>query len=106
MTESDTALITRIAAKFGWKKFIPSGAPHLWSWVLPGGVRYRHDLLPSTDACLGLLEAQKLMATLEVWPHQHQKIATVYETEEGPFHTGKDSKSLPRAILLALLEVE
>ncbi len=101
---SDTDLIAAIAKKFGWKKRIPDTRfPDMCVWFFEGEA-YESHKLPSTDACLKLVEAQKLMATLEVWPHQN--IATLYKTEEGPFFTGKDSESLPRAILKVLLEVE
>ena len=114
MEMNDTKLIAAVAEKLGWiyepddegaQFFHPACWKHQPNGKLPWKTICPADQLPTTDQCLALLAQKGLMATLEVWPRQHQNIATVYMPEEGPFFTGKDSESLPRAILLAILEV-
>ena len=105
---SDTDLIARVAAKLGWKKDYASDLT--WGWDA-GNIRLSPTKLPSTDACLALLDKM-----LDGFTETYRSIITRYDSGviEVEILRIKPRKSWlivhdssrPRAILLALLEVE
>ena len=99
--ESDTDLIARVAEKLGWRQ---EQCPGRKLWVNPDGnyqalPMHIRRLLRSADACLALLDKRKPFAM--DWLSESKAWVVNY----GVGKNYKD-KSLPRAILLALLEVE
>ena len=95
---TDKALIAAIAKKLGWKKRIPDTRfPDMCVWFFEG-TAYESHKLPSTDECSALADKDEDLSL--VW-HTGDKFWTVYYV-----NSLITDKSLPRAILLALLEVE
>ncbi|KKN70698.1 hypothetical protein LCGC14_0428530 [marine sediment metagenome] len=105
MNKSDIDLIAAIAKKFGWKKRIPDTRfPDMCVWFFEGKA-YESHKLPSVDACLALLVGDKpeSMDWIEIQFMGEWRVNISCGTKASGYHI---DKSLPRAILLALLEVE
>ncbi len=101
--ESDTALIARVAEKLGWVlKFLPALGEQVWGGFPNEDKFYELDKLPSTDACLALTGEPE---GLELWKDDTGWNCSYPKGEKtGTFAHGEPNR--PRAILLALLEVE
>ena len=107
---TDTELIAAVAEKLGWEEQTFPSIPGV-AWTAPDGMVYAAGKLPSTDACLRLLDK-----TLDEFDEAYRSIVTRYAsgTVEVEIKRTKPRKSWltfddnnrPRAILLALLEVE
>ena len=101
---TDQGLIADIAEKFGWE-----GRADTWSrhyWLASGGKRYSVDELPSIDACLALLD-EDIEKIIHINKYRYE--INLYRGGPKPIGIGISAgshKSLPRAILLAILEVE
>ena len=108
--KSDTDLIARMAEKLGWRQ---EQCPGRKLWVNPDGnyqalPMHIRRLLRSADACRALLDENKYFNFS--WNEsgeersEHRLWRVFYHSSENakPIY----DKSLPRAILLALLEVE
>ncbi len=99
---TDQKLITRIAEKFGWEKHHPIGGL-LWIWrTLDRKKSYNPFELPSTDACLALLDEKERVIFERAWIEDGGYLLHMV-TYKG---IDRADKSLPRTILLAILEVE
>lgn len=93
----DPELIAAIAKKFGWKSRWDGISQ---KWFAKWGTFYEMEKLPSTDACLALLDLNYDISKRGVGITVQLRLA------DGMLEaTGFDSKSLPRAILFAILEM-
>ena len=97
---SDTELIEKVAKLKGWEE----GYAHdskTWFWCDSGDGVYSKTELPSTDACLALLDMEKGFDFY--WHTVDKEFRIQYGDSEKYATTFAD---VPRAILLALLEVK
>ena len=102
---SDTDLIARVAAKLGWRQ---EQCPGRKLWVNPDGnyqalPMHIRRLLRSTDACLALVRKTGHEYLIDLTDETH---LVKISNSRGDFIGKAIDKSLPGAILLALLEVE
>ena len=97
---TDQELIARIAEKFGCKKWRPSNDDY-FVWRFPDGRFIESQELPSTDACLALLD--------EGWGYKINKSALIhvrlFDSDGREVSDSVGETDLPRAILLAILEI-
>ena len=98
---NDLELIAAVAEKMGWVRRMD------WDWLdhwkAPDRKRYSVVELPTTDQCLALLDKGQ-NAKIEYYPHH--SFVEIEDVEHDDPIAKADDKFLPRAILLALLEVK
>ncbi len=123
---TDQKLITRIAEKFGWEigtmdRTSQYDQGYCYTCSRCGSEQYIDHRnyyppvlcacgaipmpteIPSTDACLALLDVNK--GVLLAWNKPHKVWLFYYGVDTVP-QKAKSLQDLPRAILLAILEVE
>ena len=99
---TDIELIAAVAEKLGGKKRIPDTRfPDMCVWFFEGKA-YESHKLPSADACLALLD--------EGWGYKINKSALIhvrlFDSDGREVSDSVGETDLPRAILLAILEVK
>jgi len=99
---TDTELIAAVAKLKGWEECYAHDSK-TWFWCDSGDGVYSKTELPTTDQCLALLDKGQ-NAKIEYYPHH--SFVEIEDVEHDDPIAKADDKFLPRAILLALLEVE
>ena len=98
---NDPELIARIAEKLGWEEVYDyEHDTKICCWAADKGKSYSKTELPSTDACLRLLDQN-----WRIEKHDENHVIDLF-SQVGNRIAGSSDKDLPRAILLAILEVE
>ena len=95
---TDTELIAAVAKLKGWEECYAHDSK-TWFWCDSGDGVYSKTELPSTDACLRLLDQNW---RIEKYDENH--VIDLF-SQVGNRIAGSSDKSLPRAILKAILEV-
>ena len=97
---NDTELIAAVAEKLEWNKHIFLEG---LAYQTTDGTPFPITELPSTDACLALLDENRFMIQVihdcGIWD-------IILTNQRGEIEVRSHAQSLPHAILLALLEVK